>query len=113
MPVMESSMPATETGKADIEGIRAGLKKEMEHKVGIIRCGDSLKDCLEKIKNWDIMLSGSLRDRASIELKNMLTIAALVTDSALKRRESRGAHYRSDFQDTDDKHWKKPIIVQK
>ena len=34
------------------------------------------------------------------ELRNMITVAQLVAESALNRRESRGAHYRTDFTET-------------
>jgi len=39
----------------------------------------------------------------------MLTVAKLVIDSALERKESRGAHYRSDFDKIDDVNWKRSI----
>ncbi|MGB6371518.1 MAG: hypothetical protein WBF68_10930 [Atribacterota bacterium] len=46
---------------------------------------------------------------AEFELANLLILADLVTCSALKRQESRGAHYREDFPERDDIHWKKYI----
>jgi L-aspartate oxidase len=36
-------------------------------------------------------------DRPSYELNAMVTNARLVTEAALQREESRGAHYRTDF----------------
>ncbi|HEY5584171.1 MAG TPA: L-aspartate oxidase [Ruminiclostridium sp.] len=44
-----------------------------------------------------------------LEVSNMLTVAKLVIDSALERKESRGAHYRSDFDKIDDVNWKRSI----
>ena len=35
--------------------------------------------------------------RNEYELRNMLTIAKLIIDFAIERKESRGAHYRSDY----------------
>ena len=32
------------------------------------------------------------------EIKNMLTVAQLIINSAQKRKESRGAHFRKDYQ---------------
>jgi L-aspartate oxidase len=43
-------------------------------------------------------------------LVNLITLANLVILSALKREESRGAHYREDFPKRDDINWKKHII---
>ena len=35
------------------------------------------------------------------ELRNMITVAKLIIQSALNRKESRGAHYRTDYLQTD------------
>jgi len=43
-------------------------------------------------------------------LANLIILADLITNSALQREESRGAHYREDFPDRDDVNWKKHII---
>lgn len=48
-----------------------------------------------------------------IELQNMLEVAELVLRSALLRRESRGAHYRSDFPKQDDADWLANVVVSK
>ena len=40
------------------------------------------------------------------ELANLIILADLVTNSALLREESRGAHYREDFPERDDINWK-------
>ncbi len=41
------------------------------------------------------------------ELYNMLVLARVITLGALARNESRGAHYKPDFPDRDDKNWLK------
>ncbi|MGE3352258.1 MAG: hypothetical protein AB7O84_11040 [Planctomycetota bacterium] len=41
-------------------------------------------------------------DRRAYELSNMLTVAALVTEGALLRAESRGTHFRDDRPARDD-----------
>ncbi|MEO0075048.1 MAG: L-aspartate oxidase, partial [candidate division WOR-3 bacterium] len=40
-----------------------------------------------------------------IELKNMLTVATLIIQSALLRNESRGLHYKEDYPNVDDEHF--------
>lgn len=47
----------------------------------------------------------------ALDLANQLVVARLVAHSALLREESRGAHYRSDFPDTDDEHWLRYIVL--
>ena len=37
-----------------------------------------------------------------VELVNMLQVAGLVIEAALQRRESRGSHWRSDYQALDE-----------
>jgi succinate dehydrogenase / fumarate reductase flavoprotein subunit len=41
------------------------------------------------------------------ELYNMLVLARVITLGALERNESRGAHYKPDFPERDDKNWLK------
>jgi len=50
-------------------------------------------------------------DRLSYELNTMVTNARLMTEAALLREESRGAHYRSDFPAPSEK-WRKHIVFR-
>jgi succinate dehydrogenase/fumarate reductase flavoprotein subunit len=45
-------------------------------------------------------------DREAWRLASMITVAALIAGSALRREESRGGHFRTDFPAHDDVHWK-------
>ena len=38
--------------------------------------------------------------------RNLVTVARLIARAALRREESRGGHFRADFPDRDDIHWK-------
>lgn len=49
----------------------------------------------------------------AIENKNMFTTAKTVILSALERKESRGAHFRSDYPETDNENYLVNIIVRK
>ena len=40
------------------------------------------------------------------ELQNMLTVASLMAQAAVWRKESRGAHFRDDYPQTDDEQFK-------
>lgn len=77
--------------------IRGEMRKLMWEKVGIIRCKDSLATAKEKLSEWSYILNKMFLTRRELELKNMLEVANLITDAALLRGGSIGAHYRSDF----------------
>lgn len=112
-PASGSNLPPEHFESGEILKLKEKLKILMEAKVGIIRCGKSLGECTEKLKKWDEIFSVPLYNVQSMEFRNMLTAGMLIADSAMKREESRGAHYRSDFPETDDRKWKKPITVRK
>ena len=48
----------------------------------------------------------------TLELGFMLDCAETIVTGALERRESRGAHTRTDMPDRDDKNWLKHILVK-
>ncbi|MDT8861986.1 L-aspartate oxidase [Alkalihalobacillus sp. MEB130] len=86
-------------------------KKEIQAKmtrlVGIER---SLNGLME-MKRWlEPFLSFANKVQASdsrndVECKNMIVVAALITEAALLRTESRGGHYRLDYRKRDDQNW--------
>jgi len=41
---------------------------------------------------------------------NLLTVARLIARAALRREESRGGHYRGDFPERDDAHWRVHLV---
>jgi len=41
----------------------------------------------------------------------MLTLGRLMAHAATVRTETRGVHYRSDFPERDDAHWKKHLLI--
>ncbi|MCJ9705150.1 L-aspartate oxidase, partial [Bradyrhizobium sp. SHOUNA76] len=57
--------------------------------VGVVREGDGLTEAVSYFAALE-------REATSITLRNMATSALLVAASAWSRRESRGAHFRSD-----------------
>jgi L-aspartate oxidase len=68
----------------------------MWDKVGIIRSGEGIEEATGILATWQSLLPQP-SDRPSYELNNLVLCARLVTEAALLRKESRGAHFRTDF----------------
>ncbi len=64
--------------------------------VGIIRNKKGLTKAADILATWQRSLPHPT-DRPSYELNNLVLTGRLVTEAALLREESRGAHFRSDF----------------
>ncbi len=97
----------------EITQIREDLKNTMWEKVGVIRCGESLGIALSKIMPYYERISDVFFvDPFSVELKNMVTVGLLITLSALYRKNSVGAHYRSDYKEKLPG-WEKHTIIYK
>jgi len=76
--------------------------------VGIIRDKEGLTQAADTLATWQQSLSQPT-DRPSHELSNLVLTGRLVTEAALLREESRGAHFRSDFPQSHS-HWQRHII---
>jgi L-aspartate oxidase len=107
------------TGKITHQKLREielELRKAMWDCVGIIRTGKNLSCMLNKLKFLQrklVVLTRAGVNVRFLELKNMLTVADLITNSAYIREESRGTHYREDYPTADDKNWLKHIWLEK
>jgi fumarate reductase (CoM/CoB) subunit A len=99
------------------------LKQTMYRHMGIVRDDPGLRQGLSELEtlveeemprvgvgpgdifNWEWIWK--------IELDNMLEQARIYTEAALLRTETRGAHYRSDYPETDNERWLKNIVARK
>jgi len=82
---------------AKSEAAEQRLRLTMATEVGVIRDEGSLRSALATI---DALEQETKDDR---RLANMLTTAKLITAAALERKESRGAHFRSDYPTPDER----------
>ena len=49
-------------------------------------------------------------DRELRRLSSLVTVGLLIARAALRREESRGGHFRTDFPQRDDIHWQKHVV---
>ena len=90
-------------------------------KVGIVRDEKTLNEALRHLQKMKKDLNNlNVEDKpqyntelvTALEVINMVDIAMLVVKSAILRRESRGAHFRSDFLESTNI-WKRSIVLNK
>ena len=97
------------------------IKSLMWEKVAIVREEKTLNAALKELQEMqkdldklDVKNSKQYNTDlvTALEVINMVEICILTVKSAILRRESRGAHFRSDFPETKDE-WKKSIVMNK
>ncbi len=81
------------------------LQALMWRQVGVVRDGRSLAAAVATMTAYRPDEEAAYRDRAGFEYRNLLILARLVTQAALDRRGSVGAHFRSDYP-TKGRRWR-------
>ena len=82
------------------------IRSTMQHYASIIRSDSFLLRARHRITlfhdevnsyYWNFRITSDL-----IELRNLLTVARLIVESSMARKESRGSHYNLDYPDKAD-----------
>ncbi len=92
------------------------IRRFMWNYVGIVRSTRRLTRARARVERvqqeihayyWDFKLTAPL-----LELRNLATVADLVVESALRRRESRGLHTTLDYPTSDDR-WLRDTVLRR
>ena len=103
--------------------IRLDMGIIMNDKLAVFRNHDGLEQAISKLLELRERYSRVVVSDKSktfntnliftLELGFMLDCAETIALGALERKESRGAHYRTDMPDRDDQNWLKHIVLSK
>jgi len=91
----------------DVMDVRNSLRSLVSRSAGLVRDAETMESALQMLDFWQkYVYAEEFTSTSGLELQNMLACSQAILRSAIKREESRGAHQRSDFPQTDDKNWK-------
>ncbi len=83
------------------------IRRLMWDYVSIVRTDNRLRRAAARLRNLKKEVRefywGHRVNTDILELRNLVTVAGLIVECALRRRESRGLHYTSDYPGTDEK----------
>ena len=114
--------PFSNSGTESPYAVHRDLQEAMQNLVGIFRTQEDLQKALVELEKLKARAASAGVEGSrlfnpgwhlSYDLKSMLTVSEAVTQSALARMESRGAHSRIDFPKLDPLWEKKHNIIVK
>ena len=115
----------TPFGRSDGENpyeVQKDLQNTMQDLVGIVRSENEMREALEKINGFkkradNATVTGNREYNpgwhTAIDLNNLLIVSEAITRAALERKESRGAQFRDDYPDKDERFAKMNTIIAK
>jgi succinate dehydrogenase / fumarate reductase, flavoprotein subunit len=102
--------------------VQKDLQEVMQDNVGIVRTESEMKSALEHLKKfWERADRAGVTGHrefnpgwhTALDLKNLLTVSEAIARAALERKESRGAQFREDYPNKDDRFSKVNTMVSK
>ena len=120
IPILWDAPTSIETDLTSIEDAKNTIQETLWENVSIERNDEDLSQTLAELQDLTISLENlqttaptllQTTDVEIIEAVNMLHVALMITQSALVRTESRGAHYRADFPTQNDTDWYRRVLL--
>ncbi len=111
----------TSSGNERVPALRDELQQSMTDNAGVFRTEKSLLEQQEIIKDIKARFANVRIDdnskiyntdlQEAVELGHMIDFSAFIVEGAILREESRGAHYREEFQTRDDEKFLKHTMT--
>lgn len=99
----------------DLRELKKNLADLLSAHAGVVRSQTLLQAGLDALRVLELNFA-SIDQALSVSdwlaVRQMLTVARPLLLAALERRESRGAHFRSDYPEQNDLHWKGSLRVR-
>jgi succinate dehydrogenase / fumarate reductase flavoprotein subunit len=102
--------------------VQKDLQETMQDNVGIVRSESEMKSALDQLKTfWERADRAGVTGHrefnpgwhTALDLKNLLTVSEAITLAALERKESRGAQFREDYPNKDERFSKVNTMISK
>ena len=120
-PITDAALSASEVVTWDGEaGVRSqssvptstDVRELMWRCCGLLRAATGLRDGVSRLEAWRAavrtMPLGAVDDE-QMRTRSIVTVGVMIARAALRREESRGGHFRSDFPNHDDIKWRKHV----
>jgi L-aspartate oxidase len=106
MPDFAKKAHTQEIDPEVISGLKDEIRRVMWRYVGIVRTNERLQKAQDQMHELGgqvekLFASGGLSSEL-LELRNMITTASLIIESAISRKESRGLNYNLDYPELDE-----------
>ncbi|MEY2540129.1 MAG: succinate dehydrogenase / fumarate reductase, flavoprotein subunit [Verrucomicrobiota bacterium] len=102
--------------------VQKDLQEMMQGNVGIVRTETEMQSALDHLRGfWDRANRAGVTGHrefnpgwhTALDLKNLLIVSEAITRAALERKESRGAQFRDDFPDKDERFSRVNTIISR
>jgi succinate dehydrogenase / fumarate reductase flavoprotein subunit len=121
MSASKALEPFERTGENPYQ-VQHDLQELMQDLVGIVRQEGEMQRALTELRQLEertnrVAVAGNREYNGgwhtALDLHNLITVSEIITRAAIKRKESRGAHFREDYPSKDDAVGKCNIVVRR